>query len=173
MSGYNGNTGIFELTWGKASKYLAHRNEQIEDEEQYLLELIKNSGYTYLGITPYGFNLVANDAQIWALLSGKEATFGETEESPEDIYQSWKLKRKWFNATELGKEFNPKLSAIKINRSLESLGYIIKKDGGWVPSKDAKNSKLVRKRDGAQAYGNKPCVELHIDLLSLINDLNT
>ncbi|MFT6834285.1 MAG: hypothetical protein ACJA0H_000313 [Francisellaceae bacterium] len=171
MSGYSSITGIFELTWSKASKYLAHRNKQIEDEEQYLLELITNSGYTYLGQTAYGYNLVANNAQIWKLLSGEEATFGETDESPEDIYQAWKLNREWFNATELGKEFNPKLSAIKINRSIESLGHIIKTDGGWVPSKNAEKCGLVRKRDSAQAYGNKPCVELNIALLSFINDL--
>lgn len=173
MSGYNQSTGIFELHWSKMQRYLRHRfaSESIVDEEEYVQQLIENSEHTYLGKNEYGFILVANDAQIWELLSGKVSTFGSTNVDPELIYKEWlKKPKEWFNATDLGKEFSKKLSAVKVNKSLEKYGYIVRKDGGWIPSKLSIDKGVVRERSSSTRYRNKPCVELHRDLIALIVD---
>lgn len=173
MSGYDQSTGIFELHWSKMQRYLRHRcvSEPIMDEEEFVQQLIEKSEHTYLGKNDYGFILVANDAQIWELLSGKVATFGDSETDPELIYKEWvKQPQEWFNSTDLGKEFSKKISAIKVNKYLDKYGYIVRKDGGWIPSKLSIDKGLVRERTSSTKYGNKPCVELHCDLVGLIVD---
>ncbi|ABM04799.1 hypothetical protein Ping_3102 [Psychromonas ingrahamii 37] len=105
------------------------------------------------------------------MLSGKSASFGDTDTEPESLYQEWLKKHKeWFNAADLGKEFTTKLSAIKVNKFLEKHGYIVRKDGGWIPSKLSADKRLVRDRNSSTKYGDKPCVELHFDLIPLIVD---
>jgi len=172
MSGYDTLTGIFELNWRKIERYLPHRyNGRLpEDLETVVEELIKNSPYTYLGKNSYGYKIVANDAQIWKLLSGKPADFGNTEEDPELIYNKWKLSREWFNSTDLGKEINPKISAVKVNLFLEHLSYIERKDAGWTPTTQSEKTGHVRSRRGSNTYGNKPCVELNRNLIPILQD---
>ena len=196
MSGYNHETGINELNWNKVAKYLEHRLltrvgeltpfaiEALGGEARYATQadrnelgtrlpelaesLIRESAHTYLGKTPYGFKLVADDAQVWTLLSGKPATFGQSGTKPEEVYARWHAAREWCNATDLGKELDPPRSAVKVNRQLESLGYVSKKDGGWVPTDKALEENVVKERGGAEIYGNKPCVSLSLRLVDML-----
>ncbi len=172
MSGYSESTGIFELSWRKIERYLPHRygGHLPEDIESEVEGLIENSPYTYLGKNAYGYKVVANDAQVWELLSGQKANFGHTEEQPEVIYNKWKLSREWFNSTDLGKEINPNIGAVKVNRLLENLSYIERKDGGWAPTEISNKKDLVRSRGTSNAFGNKPSVELSRNLIPILQD---
>lgn len=172
MSGFCEKTGIFELSWSKMSRYVLHRfPDGIPDDLEIIVEqLIRSSRYTYLGKTDYGYKLVANDAQIWELLANKPATFGFTNEDPETTYRRWLVSREWFNATELGKELKDPISAVKVNKILERLGFIKREAGGWIPSELAVCRNLVKPRptESAVSFGNqpkKPSVLLHRDLV--------
>lgn len=181
MSGFCEETGVFELSWSKMSRYISHRfPDGIPDDVDAVVEhIIKASRFTYLGRSEYGFKLVANDAQVWELLANKPATFGFTDEEPEITYRRWLISREWFNATELGKELKSHISAVRVNKILERLGFIKREQDGWVPSALAKSRNLVKPRplESSVSFGNqpkKPSVLLHRDLVGeLVEALNS
>ncbi len=172
MSGFNTETGIFELSWSKMTSYVWHRfPEGIPDDVRSVVErLIQDSPYIYLGKNEHGYKLVANNAQIWELLSNKPATHGFTDEEPEVTYQRWLLSREWFNATDLGKELKITIGAVKVNKILEKLGFIQREQDGWVPSALAASRNLVKPRELAARFGNKPSVLLHRDLIAILTE---
>lgn len=174
MSGYDNETGIFELNWSKAIRYFERRfTDKVSDVpmdiEKAIEHIITSSPFTYLGKNLYGFKLVADDAQIFELLSEEKATWGHSDTNPEDIYQKWRESRVWLNATDLGKELSPKSGAVKVNKILELKGYIERKDGGWVPTVKSIEKDLVVERGSSGAFGNKPCVLLHKNLSTIID----
>ncbi len=156
MSGYDDETGIFELNESKASRYLRVPKDstiKAEDWRVYCAELFRRAGFDVLRQTPYGIDLVADDGDVFEVLSGQKATWGRATPSAKVTYEKWQRTREWFNATDLGKELSPKLGPVKVNRLLETLGYQTRSEGVWKPTTAA--SGMYELRDGAQLYGNR------------------
>lgn len=102
---------------------------------------------------PYGIHVVADDADVWEVLSGQPATWGRANPSASAVHAKWSTSREWLNATDLGKLLSPAISAVKVNKALEALGFQTKIDGVWTPSEKA--SGLHKMRQGASAYGTQ------------------
>jgi hypothetical protein len=70
------------------------------------------------------------------------------------IQEYWKDKD-WFNATNIGNQLNPKLSAVQTNKLLEELGFQQRKKKGWVMTDKAID--LCRQRD--EEEGERPYIQ--------------
>lgn len=92
MSGYDSKTGIFSLHRSKAVSYLIRNKDlQIKDGEDwssYCIKLFKNKGFTVIKETIYGIDIVADNAQIWEVLSGEPADWGHAIPSAQDVYKN-------------------------------------------------------------------------------------
>lgn len=174
MAGYNDKSGIYKFNKHTAKNYLAHRYQESlpDDIEKVIDELIQNYGYRLISKSQYGYMIVANHAQIWEMLSGKPAKFGFTEVEPEVLYQRWLKDRIWFNAGDLGKEICPPISAVKVNRIAAKLGFIQRKEGGWIPTAKGEQCELSKDREVSEKYSSisNPCVWLGRGLIALIQD---
>ena len=103
--------------------------------------------------TPYGIEIVADDADVWQVLSGTPATWGRASPPASAVYARWLATRESFNATALGKEISPPLGPVRVNRLLEDHGYQVKNDGMWAPTPLAEG--FYEMRMGAAVYGNE------------------
>lgn len=91
MSGYDRNTGIFQLNSSKMRHYLRIEDPSFHGRfiEDICEELFIKAGFLVLNRHPYGFNVVADDADVWEVLSGSPSTFGRSEPSAKTIYVNW------------------------------------------------------------------------------------
>lgn len=153
MSGYDATTGIFSLNESKMQRYLRRPIDPAIKEvdlSRYCAQLLAQHGIQVLRHTPYGIEVVADDAQIWEILSGQPATFGSANPIATDVYAAWVATREWFNATDLGKELSPQVGAITVNKILESIGFQERSQGAWMPT--AKATGFFKLRPGTQIF---------------------
>lgn len=91
MSGFDPKTGIFQLNASKMQHYLRIKDPSFHGRfiEDICEELFIKAGFLILNHHPYGFNVVADDADVWEVLSGKPSTFGRSEIPAKTIYANW------------------------------------------------------------------------------------
>ena len=153
MSGYNKEAGIFTLNESKMQRYLRRPVDRaIKDDSLigYCAKLFEQHGFTVLRRTPYGIEVIADDAEVWEVLSGEAATFGAADPRPEQVYALWCKKKEWFNVTDLGKELSPSVGGAKVNKMLESIGFQQRSQDAWVPTEKARD--FYKMVEGARIY---------------------
>lgn len=91
MSGFDRDTGIYQLNSSKMQRYLRIKDPSFHGRfiEDICEELFIKAGFLILNRHPYGFNVVADDADVWEVLSGTPSTFGRSEPSAKTIYANW------------------------------------------------------------------------------------
>ena len=100
MSGFDPETGIFELNGDKAIRYLSANSILAgKDWRDHCAQLFRDAGFEVLRKTPYGIEVVADDTDVFEVLSGKTATWGSSTPAARDIYTRWLAVREWLNAT--------------------------------------------------------------------------
>lgn len=153
MSGYDPKSGIFELNWSKANRYWHGPTDPSiheTDWRRYCAEMFRRAGFEVLRQTPYSIDVVADDADVYEVLSGKEATWGRATPPAKKAYERWQATREWFNPTDLGKALSPPVGPVKVNRLLEEIGYQVKSEGVWKPTPLAAGKYELR--SGAQVF---------------------
>lgn len=174
MSGYDTATGIFELNEAKMRRYLRKPIDQAINEPTlsgYCAALFREAGFQVLRKHAYGFDVIADDAQVWEVLSGTPATFGRASPPAAEVYEAWLRNREWFNATDLGKSLEPKIGPAKVNLLLEQIGFQERHDGVWKPTDKAAG--YFQLRAGANVYGNgaKEIPEWHRSTIDVLQPL--
>lgn len=88
MSGFNNQTGIFELSWSKMDRYLRVEDPSIPFTEidDYCAELFRRNGFQVIKMTRYGIHVVADDADVWEVLSGTPSTWGRSGIPAKDLF---------------------------------------------------------------------------------------
>jgi hypothetical protein len=94
MSGYDPKTGIFQLNESKMCRYIRGKNYNKgkiweAGVTEYCAELFRKAGYNVLRLHAYGLDVVADDAQVWEVLSDSPATFGKTSPPATEVYEAW------------------------------------------------------------------------------------
>lgn len=179
MSGYDDSTGVFSLTATKALNYLRHHTvkKPIDDWCFFCIKLFTEKGFTVIRETRYGIDVVADDAQVWEVLTGKEATWGQANPKAQEVYEKFLISKtanpskslingKFFTVTDIGKYLDPPLSAIKLNKLLEEKGYQEKVDGSWIPK--VKDSSLYQLQENPRNI-DKPKLLWNKKIIAMLN----
>lgn len=88
MSGFDKKTGIFELNESKMAHYLRVEDKTIEDNtlSGFCTELFRRKGFQVIKRTIYGIHVVADDADVWEVLSGQPSTWGRSATPANDLF---------------------------------------------------------------------------------------
>jgi hypothetical protein len=179
MSGYDDSTGVFSLTATKALNYLRHNpvKKPIEDWCFFCIKLFTEKGFKVIRETRYGIDVVADDAQVWEVLTGKEATWGHANPKAQEVYEKFLnskksqpskslINGKFFTVTDIGKYLDPPVSAIKLNKILEEKGYQERINDSWAPK--IKESDLYQLQENPRNI-DKPTLLWNKKIIAILN----
>ncbi|SCY44517.1 hypothetical protein [Desulfoluna spongiiphila] len=157
MSGFDKNTGWCHFTPQKWRRYY----RVIESGPQVIEDRFIKSDIPYYFDRSGGLHAKCTDGEMWTILSGRENTFSS------ETAKINQLQPEYLLISDIGINFDPELSGIKVNKILSEMGFQTRLDGAWEATQKGKDLSIQFLSTDSR-YGNKPYLKWSFEIIHII-----